>query len=328
MTAQFAVLAAGLAAPPLAGAATVTVTGDDGAPRVLAPGAAPSIRNMDPEVAVALGGSERAYSVTYAGPVAAAASPRTCTTSSFGPSLDYQGNGTYTITVTTYTDGSCTAGARRATYRFVVNAGVPLGAPSGPVLTREPNSPFAIEHQVPVRLNPGALTHDIRYALGGVLAPDGSISGGSERAFADSTTGTAGVRLDEPGTYVMVARAQGFTGGAGQFFTPWSAPIAIRALAPFDFEIGSPSFPDPRGPRYKLRAELRERTARGRVRIRIARGKRGKYRSLGRARLRRGVLKKRFTLHRTGVYRVKFSFKGSATTAPGTIVQKMRIRRF
>jgi len=328
MTAQFAVLAAGLAAPPLAGAATVTVTGDDGAPRVLGPGAAPSIRNMDPEVAVALGGSERAYSVTYAGPVAAAASPRTCTTSSFGPSLDYQGNGTYTITVTTYTDGSCTAGARRATYRFVVNAGVPLGAPSGPVLTREPNSPFAIEHQVPVRLNPGALTHDIRYALGGVLAPDGSISGGSERAIADSTTGTAGVRLDEPGTYVMVARAQGFTGGAGQFFTPWSAPIAIRALAPFDFEIGSPSFPDPRGPRYKLRAELRERTARGRVRIRIARGKRGKYRSLGRARLRRGVLKKRFTLHRTGVYRVKFSFKGSATTAPGTIVQKMRIRRF
>ena len=327
MTAQFAVLAAGLAAPPLAGAATVTVTGDDGTPRVLAPNAPASIRNMQPEVAVALGAGEQAYSVSYAGPVAAAASPRTCTTSSFGPTLDYQGNGTYTVAVTTYTDNNCTAGARRATYRFVIGAGVPLGAPTGAVLTREPNSPFAIEHQVPVRLNPGALTHDIRYALGGVLAPDGSISGGSEQAFADSATGTAGVTLDDPGTYVMVARAQGFTGGAGQFFTPWSAPITFRALAPFDFEIGSPSFPDPRGPRYKLRVELRERTARGRVRIRIARGNRGKYRSLGKARLRRGVLKKRFTLHRTGVYRVKFIFKGSATTAPGTVVQKMRIRR-
>jgi hypothetical protein len=231
------------------------------------------------------------------------------------------------VRVTTYTNTSCTAGARAATYVFAINAGVPVTPPGGPVLTREPNTPFAITHQVPVGLNPGALTHDIRYALGGVIAPDGSISGGSQTAFADRTTGTAGVRLDEPGTYVMVARAQGYTGGAGQFFSPWSPPIQIRAFAPFDFAIGSPTFPDARGPRYKLRVELRERTARGRVKLRIARGKRGKYRSLGSARLRRGVLKKRFTLHRTGVYRVKFVFKGSATTAPGTIVQKMRIRR-
>jgi hypothetical protein len=327
MTALLTLLAAGFAAPAVANAATVTVTGDDGNPVVLAPGAPTSIRQMDPDVAIALGGTERAYSATFSGPVAAVRSPVTCSGSSGGSSIDYQGNGNYTVAVTTYTNSSCTAGAQQSTYVFAINAGVVLGAPTGPVLTREPNSFSPIAHQVPVVRNPGALSHDIRYALGGVLAPDGSISGGSRQVLVDSTTSTASVRLDRPGSYLMVARAEGYTGGAGQYFTPWSAPITIRAFAPFDFEIGSPSFTDPRGPRYKLRAVLRERTARGRVRIAIARGNRGKYRSLGRARLRRGVLKKRFTLHRTGVYRVRFTFKGSATTAPGTVVQKMRISR-
>jgi hypothetical protein len=327
MTALLAMLAAGLVAPAIASAATVTVTGDDGNPVVLAPDAPATIRHMDPDVAITLAGTERAYSATFNGPVASVTSPVTCRTFSAGSSIDYQGNGNYTVAITTYTNTACTAGARQSTYVFAINAGVPLGAPTGPVLTREPNSLSPISHQVPVGRNPGALAHDIRYALGGVLAPDGSISGGSQQAFVDSTTGTAAVRLDRPGTYVMVARAEGFTGGAGQFFSPWSAPITIRAFAPFDFEIGSPTFTDPRGPRYKLRAELRERTARGRVRMAIARGNRGKFRSLGRARVRRGVLKKRFTLHRTGVYRVRFTFKGSATTAPGTIVQKIRISR-
>jgi len=104
MTALCAALAAALTAPTLAEAAT----GDDGAPIVLAPAA--SIRNMNPDLAVALGGTERAYAISVAGPVAAAAPPRSCSTGS-------------------------------------------------------------------IPLNPGALTHDIRVARSGVLAPDGSISG-------------------------------------------------------------------------------------------------------------------------------------------------------
>lgn len=323
-TALCAALAAGLAAPALAQAATVTVTGDDGAPIVLAPSA--GIRNMNPDLAVALGGTERAYSISVAGPVAAAAPPRTCSTGSIPLGIDYQGNGTYTVSVTTYTNLTCTAGAQAATYQVAITAGVALTPPSGPVLTREPNSFSSITYQVPVALNPGALTHNIRVARGGVLAPDGSISGPSQPAFADTTTGTAGVRFDTPGSYLMVGRAEGFTGAAGQFFSPWSAPITTRALAPFDFKIGSPSFPDSRGPRYKMRVELQERTARGRVKIKMAR-KGGKFRSIGSAKLRRGVLKKRFTQHRLGVYRVKFIFKGSATTAPGKVTQKIRIRR-
>lgn len=326
VTALCAALAAGLAAPAMAQAATVTVTGDDGAPLVVNPSA--SIRNMNPDLAVALAAPEVRYSVSVAGPVVAASSPRTCTSSTIPLDLAYQGNGAYAVSVTTYTNTACTAGAKAATYQVAINAGVALTAPSGPVLTRRPNSPSPVQYQVPVALNPGALSHDIRVALGGVLAPDGSISGPSRQVLADSTTGTAGVSFDRPGTYLMVARAEGFTGAAGQFFSPWSPSIQIRTLAPFDFKIGSPSFPDSRGPRYKLRVELQERTARGKVKIKLARGARGgKFRSIGKAKLRRGVLKKRFTQRRTGVYRVKFIFKGSATTAPGKVTQKIRIRR-
>jgi hypothetical protein len=176
-------------------------------------------------------------------------------------------------------------------------------------------------------MNPGALTHDLRVARGGVLAPDGSISGPSQEVFADTTTGTAAVRLDAPGTYLMVGRATGYTGAAGQFFSPWSAPITIRALAPFDFS-GAPTCTDCRGPRYKLRGRLREKSASGKVTIKLARGnKGGKFRSIGKAKIRNGKFTKKFTLHKPGTYRAKYVYKGNATVAPGTVTTKFRITR-
>ena len=321
-----AAIAAALALPAAAPAATVTITGDTGAPVTLNPGAPTGIRHMHPDLGVALAGTEKAFALTVAGPVAAASTPRSCATSSVPWGVDYQGNGTYTVTVTTYTNTTCTTGATATSYQVAINAGVALAAPAGPVLTRQPNSFVSNTLQVPVTLNPGALTHDLRVALGGVLAPDGSISGPSKEVFADTATGTAAVRLDAPGTYLMVGRATGYTGAAGQFFSPWSAPITIRAFAPFDF-AGAPTFPDSRGPRYKMRVALREKSARGKVTIRIGRGNKGKLRSIGKARIRRGVFKKSFTLHRTGVYRAQYVFKGSATTAPGTVKAKFRITR-
>jgi hypothetical protein len=314
-----------VAAAP-ATAATVTVTGDDGNPVTLAPGVPASIRNMDVDVGVALGGTEKAVAVSVAGPVAPAASPRTCSSGSVPLSVDYQGNGTYTVSITTYTDISCKAGAKPATYAFSVNASTALTPPTGAFLTRQPNSFSTIGYQVPIALNPGALTHEVRMAAGGVIAPDGSISGASTELFADRATGLISTSFREPGTYVMVARAKGYSGGAGQFFSPWSAPITLRVFAPFDF-AGSTSFPDSRGPRYKLRATLREKAATGKVKISMARGGKGKFRSIGKARIRRGVIKKSFTQHRTGKYRLRFRYKGNKSVAPGTITQKIRITR-
>ena len=253
MTAMTAAIVAAAAVPAAAPAATVTITGDTGTPVTLTPGAPASLRQMHAEVNVALGGTERAFALAVAGPVAPAASPRKCGTSNIPWGVDYQGNGTYTITVTTYTNTTCTTGAQATSYSVAINAGVALTAPSGPVLTRQPNSVVGNTLQIPVALNPGALTHELRIALGGVPAPDGSISGPSKEVFADAATGTAAVRLDAPGKYLMVGRATGYTGGAGQFFSPWSAPITIRAFAPFDF-IAAPSCVDCRGPRYKSAA--------------------------------------------------------------------------
>jgi hypothetical protein len=136
-------------------------------------------------------------------------------------------------------------------------------------------------------------------------------------------SGAVELRLDAPGDYVVVARAQAFS----QAFTPWSAPIRFRAVAPFDF-VTAPTCTDCRGPRYKIKGTLRERSARGKVKIKIARGnKGGRFHSIGKARIRRGVFKKKLTLQRAGIYRAKYIFKGSATTAPGTVLTKFRITR-
>jgi hypothetical protein len=110
--------------------------------------------------------------------------------------------------------------------------------------------------------------------------------------------------------------------------TPWTAPIVLRAVAPFDFT--SVSFPDSRGPSYRLRAKLGEDSTRGKVRIRVAANWSGKarYRSLGTVKIKGGgEFTKRFTLGSPGKYRLKYTFGGSSTTASGTIVAKVRIRR-
>ena len=143
----------------------------------------------------------------------------------------------------------------------------------------------------------------------------------------DTTSGFAGLALSDPGRYVVVARAVGSTGAAGQFFSPWSAPVVLNVKSPFDL-LSAPFFLDDRGPSYKLRARARgEDSARGKVKIAFAKGKRGKYFSAGKAKVRGGVLKKRFTLRSPGVYRVRFTYKGSAAVWPGKVVWSMEIER-
>jgi hypothetical protein len=65
------------------------------------------------------------------------------------------------------------------------------------------------------------------------------------------------------------------------------------------------------------------------VRISVARRWTGsaRYRSIGTARIRRGGFTKRFRLSDTGTYRIRYRFEGSSTTAPGTVVERVRIRR-
>jgi hypothetical protein len=237
---------------------------------------------------------------------------------------DYKGNGDYAVVVQTYTNSACTAGVKEARFLYSVGAGTAISPPAGIVLTRLKNSFSTITHKVPVALNPGGIAYEVKYARGGVIGPDGGISGPATDAFLDRTTGLADARFTEPGGYVMVARIKD-----GDYYTPWSAPINFQVKAPFD--LSYVGFPDSRGPSYKLRATLRDAFARGsRVRVYYAKGKKGgKFRKLGRSSKinSRRAFTLRFKLRKPGVYRLQYRFKGTSLVLGGKVTETIRIRR-
>ncbi len=319
-----ALVACALAWPASAGAQSTffsfSVTGDDGVPQALN---GQTIRNMSPQLGVALG-TAQSYTIAVTGPTGRPATP-TPSCNSLNPApVTYQGNGTYTATVVGYAGPLCSGTAVPEQRTFTIGAGVAIASdPNTPLLTREPDEFANVEHRLPISGNPGADTYDVRYSTNDDLMASGALKGPSRSATVDAATSTIPIRFSKPGRYTVVARARVFGGAT----TPWTAPLSLRVYAPFDFS--SSSFPDASGPSYRLSVRLRERSARGRVRISIARRWSGKarYRSIGTARIRRGGFSRRFTMRRTGTYRIRYRFEGSATTAPGTVVERVRIRR-
>jgi hypothetical protein len=311
-----------------AAAPTVTVTGDDGNQVPITTGAALGLRNMDVTANVAVrtsdGAAYRTQVVDGAGTPASDASP--CLSTKSAPTwsnfASYRGNGTYNVIVRTYPNGGCTGSATTRVYHYAINAGVAITPPPGKLLTRAPNSFVINRHQLGISLNPGASVYEVRYARGGVVGPDGAISGPSQETFLDTTTGLAPFSFDKPGSYVIVARAQ-----RGDFFTPWSPAVVVNAIAPFDLE--KVTFPDARGPSYKLRGYLRERVARGKVTISWAKGRKGgKFHKVGKAKINaKGRFTKRFRLRRVGIYRLRYTYKGSSLVAAGRVTERIRIRR-
>ena len=316
--------------PATASAATVTVTGDDGNPLAINTSAPTAIRQMDVQYAVTFDGSDSAYhKTTVIGPDGAAASsgsscyPKSAITN-ISRYVDYRGNGNYAVVVQGFSNSACTTGAKESRFLFSIGAGTAITPPNGIVLTRQPNSYSTITHKVPVALNPGGTAYEVKYAKGGVIGPDGGISGPSSDAFLDRRTGLADARFTEPGTYVMVARVK-----SGDYYTPWSAPITFGVKAPFD--LSYTGFPDSRGPSYKLRGTLRDPFAGGsRVTVYLAKGKKGgKFRKLGRSSKinAKRAFTLRFKVRKPGVYRLQYRFKGTSRVLGGKVTQKIRIRR-
>ena len=314
--------------PASALASTATVTGDDGNPVALNTAAPISIRNMAVTTEVTVPTAETPYYTSQVFDAAGtpASSLASCRATSVTPTaknfVDYRGNGTYTLRLRRFAASNCTGTASELSFQYTVNAGTAVTAPILRLLTRLPNSFLTRTHQIPVALNPGALSYEIRYARGGVVGPDGAISGPSAETFVSRTTGLADFRFDKPGRWLIVARAR-----SGIFNTPWSAPVTVSAIAPFDLD--RVSFPDARGPSYKLRGQVRERLARGKVTISIARGrKKGKFRRIGKAKINsQGRFTKRFTVRRTGMYRLRYTYKGTSLVAGGRVTAQVRIRR-
>jgi hypothetical protein len=199
---------------------------------------------------------------------------------------------------------------------------VALTPPPGPFLIRAANTFTTNTLSLPVGLNPGASTYEVQYAQGAVLAADGSISGPSTAGYVNQSTGTIDLSLRAPGTWTVVARAKN-----GQYASPWSPPVTITAIVPFDLDLLT--FPDSRGPSYLLRGTVRDKTIRGTVSLALARGtKGGKYQSIGKTKISsKSTFSKRFTQHRTGTYRLRVHYAGSATAPATSIISKIRITR-
>jgi hypothetical protein len=322
-----------LAAPASAQAAvTGTVTGDDGNPVALTAGTPLSLRNMDvtavSRVEAGDAGSFKAVALDPAG-VPAESGTTFCWNTRFTNEdrhlVSYRGNGTYTLQISLFNDTDCKTPKSTVNLTWTVGAAVALVAPPGPLFTRAADSFSTAIQQLDFTQNPGAGTYEIKFAKGGVVQADGSISSPALKdGFLNRGTGKVEIiGASEPGDYVVVARAK-----SGDYFTAWSAPITLRLMAPFDFVTRS--FPDQRGPRYSVRGTVRETSAAGsRVTVSAAKGKNGKkFRRLGRARINsKGVFKLNFTIRQRGTYRLRYSFGGNATVARGTIYEVIRIRR-
>ena len=310
-------------APAAANAAvSVTVTGDDGNPIAL--GGTLNIRNMNPVLSFAALTTDH-WGATITGPGGVAVtSPINCGTGPLPRSADYIGNGVYTVTLTNY-NASCSAATSTQPLPFTITASTAITSPPTAQLTRKPGSFVTNTVPLPIDLNPGALATDAFVALNVAANPDGSLPGTPTPLFPDSATRTVGVPLDKgPGTYVIAARAKGFTGSNGQFFSPWATPAAIRAFGPFDLK--SFRWTDSRGPSYRFNATIMETSATGKVNIAIGHGTKGKYKSFGTAKIRKHAFSKRFRLS-TGKWRIRFKYKGNSTVAGGFEVRTFQITR-
>ncbi|HEY6891192.1 MAG TPA: hypothetical protein VI300_25530 [Solirubrobacter sp.] len=326
-----AIVAAGLCAPGTANAAvSATVTGDDGNPAALTPGVPLPIRNMDLKAVGHVDAADgKAFIVKVVGPDGVAATTdSSCLDTRYSNEttryVDYRGNGTYTLTVSLFTDTACKTGQKDVAYAWTVNAGVAISPPAPTMLIRAANSFTTITQLFNFAGNPGAISYDIKYAKGATVLPDGSLSSPALKdGFVDSATGKVQlIGAREPGTYTIVARARN-----GDYYTPWTAPVNFNLIAPFD--LSSRSFPDPRGPSYQVRAVVGEPSAAGsRVTVAVAKGKNGRhFRTLGKPKVNsKGAITLRFRL-KLGTYRMRYSFKGSSTVARGTVYDVVRIKR-
>jgi hypothetical protein len=328
VAAATSILLALIGASAASAAAIVTLTGDDGNPVPIAPTGG-AIRNMSTKIGIAYpAGSTGYFTATFAGPDGAQVStPMSCygQDSSWSRSPDYRGNGNYTVTITNYAAGdyNCAKGVTSTeSYVYAVNASTAITPPPGPFLIRAPNSFTTNTLSLPVTGNPGSFGYDVQYALGAVLNPDGSISGSPQTGFVNSTTNTIDLSLRQAGTYTVVMRAK-----SGQFASPWSAPVTVTALVPFD--LLAISFPDSRGPRYQVKGTVNDKSIRGKVTLALARGtKGGKYKSIGKASISsKSTFTKTFTQRRTGTYRLRVHYAGSAISPAASIIYKIKITR-
>lgn len=309
------------ALPASASALGVSVTGDDGKPLAIDPAVPPSIRTLRPVVAVAGDAGGGRYSVSVSDPagkpaVGAVACQDPATPTSL--QLPFHGNGRYTVAVTTFAPGdvACTLPVGPATSFGFTIAGRVVLAPTARFAMRNVGSTARKPLALAVDADPGSQTREVRFAANAKLRRDGSIRGRSLRAPYDA--GSARLLFPAPGTYTVVARD-----AADGLATPWSEPLRIRVVTPFD--LTSLRFTDTSGPVFRLLAHAPAGTT-GVVHVALARGAHAGFQGLGRARIDAdGAFGARFTIATAGRYRLRFSYGGNGLVTRGEILRGLRV---
>ncbi len=315
----FALIA--LLLPERAHALAVTVSGDDGRPLAVAPGAPPTIRNLRPEVVVSGDAGSGRFAVGFLDPGGRAVAPGVACQDPAIPVravLPYRGNGGYRVSVTVFGPGDIACAAPPASltaFDYAIAGRVGLG-PLERFVRRDVGSRVRKRLALPVSVDPGSQTREVRFAADARLRRDGSIRGRSLRApYRD---GSASMLCPAPGIYTVVARD-----AADGIATPWSDPLRIRVVTPFD--LFALRYTDTAGPVFRAFARA-PAGATGVVRASLARDS-GGFVPLGRARIdAESAFGVRFRADTAGRYRLRFTYAGNRLVARGVYVRRFRVQ--
>ncbi len=242
------------------------------------------------------------------------------------PELQFEGDGTYTVTVSV---GPGTGGAADCLSGPSTTGSFAVGVRVAPSLDGEPFSfratppPGGRAGAVRAPAPPGGEA-DIRCALDGTVQPDGSVTG---RVVVPEPDFSHPLVLESvfprPGAWTCVARgtAEGRDDAleTAVFATPWSAPLAVEVRSDFRRRTGTIARPRGRRPRFTIRAEWPEEARGGRgtvtlFRVTGCRGQAFRLRRVATAAGQFGAKRMRLRLRRprtAGFYLGRLAFSGT-----------------
>ena len=246
-----------------------------------------------------------------------------------GAELQFEGSGTYTLTVSVRPGLDGASPASDCLSEPSTSASFSVDAPVAPVLAGQPLSfraaPLPGNPFVGVQASaPPGGEADVRCALNGTVQPDGSVAGSVVVPEADSSRPTIPERaFPRPGGWTCVAR--GTADGRDENFdtavfgTPWSAPLAVDVRSDFRRRTGAIAHRRAKRPRFTFTAEWPGAANGGGgsvtlFRVRGCKGKSFKLRKLATYRGRFDAKRMRITMRRprvAGFYLGRFSFAGT-----------------